>query len=160
MKPQTSFWFLRTHNSTIYGNDNINKLFTKGRHIWDELIFFFCMYDPLTYPKYISAKHYLFKVRSMQQNFQRNFELYCDPARDLSIEDKTIGFQGRNKGTIRITFKYAGYVFQADSVCDIGYTYSLIYCNNDIPESKNHLCATNERVIWLFKRLKTECNHV
>ena len=30
MEPQINFWFLRTHDSTIYGNDNVSKLFPRG----------------------------------------------------------------------------------------------------------------------------------
>ena len=52
-------------------------------------------------------------------------------------------------------FKYAGDGLQSDAVCDIGYTYSFIYHNDDIPDSKNYLCATSESVIWILKRLKT-----
>ena len=113
------------------------------------------MYDPHTYPKYTSEKHSLFKVHRMLQNLQRNFELYWDPAHDLGINDKTIGFRGRHKDKIQITFKDAGDGFQDDDVCYRGYTYSFIYCNDDIPDSKHYLCATSERVIWILKCIKT-----
>ena len=95
----------------------------------------------------------------MLQHLQRNFELYWDPARDLSIDEKAIGFQGRHKDKLRITFKDVGDDFQDDDICDHGYTYSLIYRNDDISDSKNYLCATSERVIWILKRPKTEWNH-
>ena len=54
----------------------------------------------------------------MLQKLQGNFELYWDPERDLSIDEQTIGFQGRHKHNLRITFKDAGDGFQADTFCD------------------------------------------
>ena len=94
------------------------------------------MYDPCTDPKSDAEKYSLFKIRRMLQHLQRNFELYWDPAQDLSIDEKTIGFQGRYKDKLRIKFKYAGDGFQADDVRYHGYTYSFIYHNDDIPDSK------------------------
>ena len=36
MIPQINFWFLWTHDSTIYGNNNVSNLFPIGGRIWDE----------------------------------------------------------------------------------------------------------------------------
>ena len=85
------------------------------------------MYDPRTDLKYDAAKHSLFKVGRMLQHLQRIFELYYDPAQDLSIDKKTIGFQGRHEDNIHIMFKASGDGLQADDVCNCGYTYSFIY---------------------------------
>ena len=52
MKPQIKFWLLRTHDIKIYGNDNVGKLFPRGRRRWDEFKRFYCMYDPCKDPKY------------------------------------------------------------------------------------------------------------
>ena len=60
MKPQINFWFLRTHDSTTYGNNDVSMSFPRGRCIWDEFTQFFRMYDPCTNPKYIAAKYFLF----------------------------------------------------------------------------------------------------
>ena len=147
MKPQINFWFLQTHYSTIYGNNNISMLFPRGRRIWEKFKHFFCTYDSCTDTKPIAAKHSLFKVCRMLQHLHRNFDLYWDPAWYLSINEKTIGFQDRHKYKLWITFKDVGDGFQAYYVCDCGYTYSFSYCNDDIPYSKHYLCATSERVI-------------
>ena len=58
----------------------------------------------------------------MLQYLQRNFELYWGPARDLSIDEKTVGFQGSHNDKLWITFKDAGDGSQDDSVFDCGYT--------------------------------------
>ena len=74
------------------------------------------MYDPRIDPKSDAAKHLLFKVRRILQYLHRNFELYLGPVWDLSIGDKTIGFQGTHKDKLQITFKDAGDGFQGDDV--------------------------------------------
>ena len=91
----------------------------------------------------------------MSQNVQRNFELYCEPAQYLSIDEQTIGFQVRNKDKVHIMFEGAGGIFQADAFFDNGYTYYFIFCNDYIPDTKHYLCAASERLIWILKRIKT-----
>ena len=91
----------------------------------------------------------------MLHHLQRNFEVYWDLAWDLSIYEQTIVFQGRHKDKLWIAFTYAGDGYQYNAVCDSGYMYSFIYLNDDIPESKNYLCFTSERVIWMLNYLKT-----
>ena len=108
MKPQINFWFLQTHNSTIYGNNNVSKLFPRVRHRWGEFKRFFCMYDPCTDPKYDAAKYSILKVCRMLQHLQRKFELYWYIARYLSINNQIIGFQAIHKDKLRIKFKDAG----------------------------------------------------
>ena len=104
MKPQINLWFLRTNDSTIYGDDNCSKLFTRGRFRRDDFKFFFCMYDT-------HRTKYLFEVCRMLQHLQINFELYWDTAHDFSTYEQTIGFQGRHNDKIWITFKDAGDAF-------------------------------------------------
>ena len=98
MKPQIKLWFLRNHDSTICGNDNVSKFFSRGRRRWDEFKRFFCMYDPHTYTKSDAAKYSLFKVRRMLQHLQKNFELYWDSERGLSIHEKLLIFRVDTKG--------------------------------------------------------------
>ena len=160
MNPQIILWFLRTHDSTIYGNNNVSKFFPIVRRIQDEFKHFFCVYDLRTNPKYDAEKYSLFKMIRMFHNLQKNFELYWDPAQYLSINEQAIWFQVRHKHKLQIMFKDAVDGFQDDDVCDSGYTYYLIYLNYDIPDSKHYICATSERVICILKYLKTEWNHV
>ena len=118
------------------------------------------MYDLCTDTKSDAEKHSLFMMRTMLQHLQRNFEFYWDIEQDFSIDEKTIGFLSGHKNKLRIMFKDAGDCLQADDVCDRGYTYSFIYHNDDIPDSKHYLCATSERVIWILKLLNTEWKNV
>ena len=111
----------------------------------------FFMYDQHTDPKYDAAKNSLFNMRRVLQHLQRNFELYWYPARYFSINEQTIRFQGIHKDKIWITLKYAGGGSEVDAVYYCDYTYSFIYHNDDIPDSKNYLCTTSEISVWLFK---------
>ena len=58
----------------------------------------------------------------MLQNLQRNFELYLHPERYFITDEQTIGFQGRHKDKLQITFKDSSECFQANNVYDRGYT--------------------------------------
>ena len=86
--------------------------------------------------------------------------MYWDQERYLSIDEKTIGFQGRHKDKIWINFKDKSDISQADAVCDCGYTYSFVYCKDYIPESKHYLSVAIEIFIWVLKRIREEWNHV
>ena len=110
------------------------------------------MYDSRTYTKSIDAKKSLFKVHRMLQNFHRKFDLFWDSAQGLSIYEQTIGFQGRHKENISITFKYAGDGLQYEDVCDCGYTYYFIYCNDDIPYSTHYTITASYAGLCMWKR--------
>ena len=113
------------------------------------------MYDPRIDTKSDAAKLSLLNVCRMLQNLDRQFELYWGPAQDFSIDEKTIGFQVRNKDKVHIMFKGAGGIFQADAVFDNGYIYYFIFCNDYIPDTKHYLCAASERLICILKCIKT-----
>ena len=50
----------------------------------------------------------------------------------LAVDDKTIGSQGRNMDKMLISYKNEGDGFQADALCDWGYTY-LFFLRNECP---------------------------
>ena len=149
MKSQINLWLIWTCDITIYGNDNVSKFFLRGRCRWYEFKTFFYIYGPHTDTKSDAENNYLSKVHRMLNNLQRKFDFYWGPARDFITNEKIIGFQCRHKDKLWIVLKDAGDGFQADDVCDSGYTYSFIYRNDDIPDSNNYIFATSERVIWL-----------
>ena len=85
----------------------------------------------------------------MMKHPDRKFELYWDPAQDLSINEQRIRFQGRHKDNFCITFKGIGDGLQIDYVCNCGYMYSITYCKDELPDSKHYLFETRERFIWI-----------
>lgn len=159
-KPRLEYWFLKPHDSKVYGNDFISRVFPRGAKRLAEFRRFFCMYDPRISPQSEIAKRTLFKVRFMLDHLQESFKKWWMTGRDISIDEQTLGFQGRHGSKLRITFKRVGDGFMCDALCDQGYTYAFYFRCDDPPTSGHNLCATSERVIWLLRQLNTEWSHV
>ena len=51
----------------------------------------------------------------------------------ISVDEQTIGFQGRHPDKLRITYKNEGDGFQCDAISDMGYTYSFYFRNQPPP---------------------------
>jgi hypothetical protein len=82
------------------------------------------------------------------------------PGKWLSIDEQTLGFQGRSGIKLRISYKKEGDGFQCDALCDDGYTFSFYFRHGDPPtlpkEFKDkipNLSPTAQRVICLALRL-------
>ena len=54
--------------------------------------------------------------------------------RIISVDEQTIGFQGRHGAKLRITYKREGDGFQCDALCDDGYTYTFYFRHQPAPE--------------------------
>ena len=52
----------------------------------------------------------------------------------FSIDEMTMRFQGQHKDKQRITYKAEGDGFQADSLCDEGFTYQFYMRNDPAPK--------------------------
>ena len=52
----------------------------------------------------------------------------------LSVDEQTIVFSGRHVNKIIISYKNGGGVFQADFICDRGYTYFFFMRNEVVPK--------------------------
>ena len=65
-------------------------------------------------------------------------------------------FQGQHKDKQRITYKAEGYGFQADAVCDEGFTYQVYMRNDPAPKKylKQGLSPLHSRVMALFDAVK------
>jgi hypothetical protein len=82
------------------------------------------------------------------------------PGKWLSIDEQTLGFQGRCGLKLRISYKKEGDSFQCDAVCDNGYTFSFYFCHGDPPPLPNefkenlpNLSPTAMRGVWLALQL-------
>ena len=79
----------------------------------------------------------------------------------VSIDEQTLGFKGRHRMKLRISYKREGDGFQCDAVCDEGYTYQYYFRHGDPPEldvKYKHLdlSPTAKRVVWLAESLKNK----
>jgi hypothetical protein len=82
------------------------------------------------------------------------------PGKWLSIDEQTLGFQGRCGLKLRIYYKKKGDGFQCDAVCDDGYTFAFYFRHGDPPPLPNEfkeklpdLSPTAMRVVWLALQL-------
>ena len=74
----------------------------------------------------------------------------------ISVDEQTIGFQGRHPDKLRITYKAEGDGFQCDALCNDGYTYSFFFWNKPPPDEyvKKGFSPLHAQVMYLFDTLK------
>ena len=81
--------------------------------------------------------------------------------RFISIDEQTIGCQGRHPDILRINYKREGDGFQCDAICSDGYTYSFYFRNQPAPKTflDMDMSPLHARVHALFEQL-TNKNYV
>ena len=75
--------------------------------------------------------------------------------RNLSVDEQTMGFQGKHGDKMRISYKNEGDGFQCDAICSKGYTYTF-YFRNQTPPKKYldmGLSDTHSRVMGMIDQL-------
>jgi hypothetical protein len=74
----------------------------------------------------------------------------------ISIDEQTIGFQGRHADKLGITYKAEGNGFQCDVICQEGYTYQVYFRNEPPPTqyTSKGISPLHARCLWLFDSLK------
>ena len=117
-----------------------------------------CMFDFRKEAKKETAKNPLWKVQRLLDELNENASNMWIPRKWLSIDEQTLGFQGRSGIKLCISYKKEGDGFQCDAICDEGYTFSFFFRHGDpLPsEFKNKvpdLLPTAQRVVWLAHRL-------
>jgi hypothetical protein len=118
---------------------------------------FFCIQDPLraTPSKSTRPNH---KVDNLLRHMQQISMQAWDLGPDIAIDEQTIGFQGRHKDKLRITYKNEGDGFQCDAVCDSGFTFTFYFRNQPAPKKyiDKGLSPLHARVMSMFDQLKDE----
>ena len=75
----------------------------------------------------------------------------------MSIYEQTIGFQCIHKDKLHVTYNNNGDIFQADAICEEGYTYTFVFHRGIVPRSVHHgLCGLNEQGFHLIQELKND----
>ena len=79
----------------------------------------------------------------------------------ISIDEQTIGFQGRHADKMRISYKREGDGFQCNAICDDGYTFSFYFQNEPPPDKySSKMCPLHARVMALFDTLQDKYHRV
>ena len=162
-RPRVNMWFER---HPIFGNTVIAGAMNRqlpqgwwavgGIRRWKHFRRFMCMFDFREDAKKEMAKNPLWRVQHLLDELNENAAKMWIPGKWLSIDEQTLGFQGRSGIKLRISYKKEGDGFQCDAVCDDGYTFSFYFRHGDPPplpkEFKDKipdLSPTAQRVIWL-----------
>ena len=116
---------------------------------------FFAVQDPrkVVPPRRSSP---LFKLLPLVNWINRVGQVSWNLGMNLAVDEQTIGFQGRHVDKRHITYKNEGDGFQADALCDRGFTYAAYFRNEKPPTKyiKQGLSPLHARVMWLFDRLQ------
>ena len=111
-RPRINMWFER---HPIFGNNFIagamNRQLPQGRRAvrgirrWKHFRHFMCMFDFREDAKKETAKNPLWKVQRLLDELNKNAAKMWIPGKWLSIDDQTLGFQGRSGIKLRILYK-------------------------------------------------------
>ncbi len=119
-----------------------------------------CMFDFREDAKKETKKNPLWKAQHLLDKLNNNAREMWIPGKWFSIDEQTLGFQGRSGLKLRISYTKEGDGFQCDAVCDDGYTFSFFFCHGDVlplpkefKEKIPDLSPTAMRVVWLALRL-------
>lgn len=104
----------------------------------------------------------LFKVSRLVKWLNFISQSAVDLGITLSVDEQTLGMQGRHPDKARITFKKEGDGFLVDVICDNGYTYSCYFRMEPAPTKYTNagLSPLHARVLWLFDQLRDNYHRV
>lgn len=160
--PRVEMKFKSQSDDPVQGCDFINQHFgPNAERRFRHFKCFFACQDP----RHVTPdrnKNPLFKV-AMIVKWINEVGRYCvDLGENVSIDEQTIGFQGRHQHKLRITYKKEGDGFQCDVLCEDGFTFS-VYFRNEPPPTKytsKGFSPLHARVFWLFDQLRDNFHRV
>ena len=156
--PRVEWKFAPQRRDKVHGNDFVYRSFgTAAERRHRHFKSFFALQDPaIEIPD--RRKYPNWKVRPLIQwlNFIMPFIWMLGFA--FSIDEMTMGFKGRHQDKKRITYKAEGDGFQADALCDEGFTYQIFMRNDPAPSQylNEGLSPLHSRVMALFDTVKDE----
>ena len=155
--PQVEMKIASQMDDPCQGNDLIYQTFggEGGKLKHKHFKAFFCVQDPkkATPSKVTRPNH---KVDSLFRHMQEVSMRAWDLGPDISIDEQTIGFQGKHSDKRRITYKREGDGFQCDAICDKGFTYTFYFRNQPAPKKylNQGLSPLHSRIMAMFDQLK------
>ena len=154
LRPQRVDW--------VGGNDFVYHSFAKNsekRH--KQFKAFLSCVDPLIHPPPRSEEPN-WKVRPIIKWMNSISPKMWDFGWSFAVDEMTMRFKGRHKDKRRITYKAEGDGFQADALCEDGYTYQVYLRNERAPMKylKQGLSPLHSRTMALFDSLKDDFHQV
>ena len=159
--PRVEYKFKPQREDVCHGNDFIYHAFgPRAAHRHKEFKAFLAYQNPaIDTPS--KTKFPNWKVRPLILWMNYIFPRAWNLGQEFSIDEMTIGFQGRHRDKRRITYKRAGDGFQCDALCENGYTYQVYFRNHPAPAKylQMKLSPLHCRVMSLFDTLQDR-NHI
>ena len=160
-----------TADSFVYGDDRVKKLWPMLR--WLEFKALFHIEPPLVQAvrtkgdpegdALVIAKYLAQPLRKCEPLLshvrRRAVELWV-AGRKVSLDEQTIGFQGKSKYKMRIRYKRTGDGFQCDAICEDGYTYCWYFRFDTTPTVEDGASPLHSRSLYLMEELKHEWHTV
>ena len=158
--PRIEMKFSPQAKDPINGNDFVSRsLGPNATRRHKHFRRFFACQNPVAFPK-PKKTHPLWKIDEFLCHVLAVSMLAWTCGDMISVDEQTIGFQGRHGDKLRITYKAEGDGFQCDALCSDGYTYCFYFRNVPAPSGyieKGH-SPLHARVMWLFDQLQHK-NH-
>jgi hypothetical protein len=154
--PRVEFKFKTQQQDPVQGNDFIAGMFgSNSVRRLKHFKAFFSVQNPLIQPPSrktnpnFKVDHFLTWIRTVGMTAWSLGETF-------SIDEQTIGFQGKHQDKLRITYKKEGDGFQCDALCQDGFTYSFYFRNHPAPKKyiDQGLSPLHSRVMALFDCVK------
>ena len=154
--PRVELKFASQSYDPIYGNDFAHNSFgTNAVRRHRHFKAFFAVQNPMietpdrrNFPNW--------KVRPLINWINCVGPLVYKPGMSISVDEMTMRFKGKHKDKLRITYKKEGDGFQADALCDDGFTLQVHMSNDPAPKKylKHGLSPLHARVMSLFDVLE------
>jgi hypothetical protein len=139
----------------VFGNDFVHRAFGNNaeRRLRMFKNFFSCC-EP-TYTKPDKTKYPNYKVEPLLKHAMEVSKKAVILGRNLSVDEQTMGFQGKHEDKMRISYKNEGDGFQCDAICSKGYTYTFYFRNQSPPKKylDMGLSDTHSRVMSMIEQL-------
>ena len=158
--PRVEMKFHSQQDDKVHGNDFVYRSFganaeRRHRHF---KAFFACQDPRIDPPPRNQEPNWKIRPLLMWMNFI--FPALWMLAVAFSVDEMTMGFKGQHTDKKRITYKAEGDGFQADALCQDGFTYQVFMRNDSTPTKylKQGLSPLHSRVMGLFDTVK-ETHH-
>lgn len=155
--PRVEYKFKPQYSDPLHGNDFVYKSFGPNaeRRFRHFKAFFACQNPSINVPPRKEFPNW--KVRPLLQWMNAIFPEVWLVGVSFSVDEMTMGFQGKHADAKRITYKRAGDGFQCDALCSDGFTYQFYMRNDPAPKKwmqEQGLSPLHARVMSLFDTLK------
>ena len=135
-----------------------NGKIINGYRRWKHLRAYLALYD---FCKNIAKKtkdNPLWKVQTLLDELNFNGKRVWVTGKWVSIDEQTLGFKGKHRMKLRISYKREEDGFQCYAVCDMSYTFLFYFRHGNAPTLPPQfkyldLSPTARRVVWLALRL-------